>query len=177
MNAFEVLGLEYQADKTKVHQAYRSLVKACHPDLFEDPEQQKAAQKKLIELNLAYEEALKMAPEHPTGYYQMPLEQALAAVENMIRQKRYETALVQLGRADRKDDRWYFAEGRILMGMEQYATAHQAFRQAVRMEPDNREYHAWALDAAVLLKKHQRLPWRVADWARKTFGRKGGRTS
>lgn len=172
MNAFEVLGLEYQADKTRVHQAYRSKVKACHPDLFEDPEQQKAAQKKLIELNLAYEEALKMAPEHPAGYYQMPLEQALASAENMLLQKRYDTALMQLGRAEKKDDRWYFAHGRIMMGMEQYATAHQAFRQAVRMEPDNREYHAWALDAALLVKKHQKLPYRVADWAKKTFGRR-----
>ena len=68
MNAFEILGLEPQADKDRVHQAYRSLVKACHPDLFEDPEQQKAAQKKLVELNLAYEEALKAAPDHPVGF-------------------------------------------------------------------------------------------------------------
>lgn len=172
MNAFEVLGLDLQADKAKVHQAYRAKVKACHPDLFEDPEQQKAAQKKLIELNLAYEEALKMAPDHPAGYYQLPLEQVLSTTENLLEQKKYEMALMQLGRAEHKDDRWYFIHGRILMGMEQYATAHQAFREAVRQKPDNREYHAWALDAALLVKKHQKLPYRVADWAKKNLGRR-----
>ena len=38
-------------------------------------------------------------------------------------------------------------------------------REAVRRSPDNREYHAWALDAAVAVKKHQKFPYRVADWA------------
>lgn len=169
MNAFEVLGLDLQADKDRVHQAYRAMVKACHPDLFEDPEQQKAAQKKLIELNLAYEEALKAAPEHPAGFYTMPLEQSLHAAQKLADQGRWETALLQLGRAEHKDDRWYFTEGKIMMGMKQYATAHQAFREAVRLSPENREYRSWALDAALLLKKHQKLPYKVADWAEKTF--------
>ena len=61
MNAFEVLGLKSGADRQTVHQAYRALVKTCHPDLFEDPEQRKLAQQKLIELNRAYEEAYKQA--------------------------------------------------------------------------------------------------------------------
>lgn len=169
MNAFEVLGLEERADKDKVHQAYRALVKACHPDLFEDKEQQKAAQKKLIALNLAYEEALKAAPDHPAGYYTMPLEQALHTAEKLADQGRYETALLQLGRAETKDDRWYFTEGKIMMGMKQYATAHQAFREAVRLNPECREYRSFALDAALLVKKHQKLPYRMADWAEKTF--------
>ena len=169
MNVFEVLGLAPQADKDKVHQAYRSLVKACHPDLFEDPEQQKAAQKKLVELNLAYEEALKAAPDHPAGFYTMPLEQALHTAEKLADQGRWETALLQLGRAENKDDRWFFIQGRIMMGMKQYATAHQAFREAVRLAPENREYRSWALDAALMVKKHQKLPYKVADWAEKTF--------
>ena len=171
MNAFEVLGLKSGADRQTVHQAYRALVKTCHPDLFEDPEQRKIAQQKLIELNRAYEEAYKLAGDGQTGpvYHTVPLDQALAIAEKLIDQQRFETALLQLGRAEFKDDRWFFVEGKIMLGMKQYATAHQALREAIRLNPENREYRALALEAALLIKKHQKLPYRVADWAEKTF--------
>ena len=171
MNAFEVLGLKSGADRQTVHQAYRALVKTCHPDLFEDPEQRKLAQQKLIELNRAYEEAYKLAGDVPTGpvYHTVPLDQALAIAEKLIDQQRFETALLQLGRAEFKDDRWFFVEGKIMLGMKQYATAHQAFREAVRLNPECREYRSFALDAALLVKKHQKLPYRMVDWAEKTF--------
>lgn len=170
MNAFEILGLQEGADKQQVHQAYRTLVKTCHPDLFEDPEQQKMAQQKLLELNQAYEEAYKRAGEQPgKAFHTIPLDQSLSIAEKLLEQQRYETALLQLGRAEFKDDRWFFIEGKIMLGMKQYSTAHQAFREAVRMNPENREYRALALEAALQIKKHQRLPYRVADWAEKTF--------
>ena len=92
-----------------------------------------------------------------------------AIAEKLIDQQRFETALLQLGRAEFKDDRWFFVEGKIMLGMKQYATAHQALREAIRLNPDNREYRALALEAALLIKKHQKLPYRVADWAEKTF--------
>ncbi|MBQ4640400.1 MAG: DnaJ domain-containing protein [Clostridia bacterium] len=171
MNAFEILGLKDGADKKEVHRAYRALVKTCHPDLFEDPEQRKVAQQKLLELNQAYEIAYKKAGEQPAApsYHTVPLDQALDIAERLRLQGRYETALLQLGRAEFKDDRWFFVEGKIMLGMKQYGTAHQAFREAVRISPENREYREWALEAALQIKKHQKLPYRVADWAEKTF--------
>ena len=51
------------------------------------------------------------------------------------------------------------------MGMRQYDTAHQSFREAVRLNPDNNEYRQGALEAAVAVKKHQKWAYRVADWA------------
>lgn len=169
MNAFEVLGLNINADQQQVHQAYRTRVKACHPDQFGDREQQKKAQEQLIELNLAYEEALKMASAPRVGYRAMPVEQACAIARKLMDQGRYESALLQLARADEKDDGWYALQGHLLMKMKQYASAHQSFREAVRRDPENREYRALALDAAVTMKKHQKLPYRVADWAEGLF--------
>ncbi len=165
MNAFEVLGLTTEADQQQVRQAYRTRVKACHPDQFIDQEQQKQAQAQLIQLNLAYEEALRLAAGRQVGFHAVPVDEAKKIAQRLMEQGRYESALLQLGRADVKDDGWYFMEGQLLMHMKQYASAHQAFREAVRRSPDNREYHAWALDAAVAVKKHQKFPYRVADWA------------
>ncbi|MEG0902186.1 MAG: J domain-containing protein, partial [Clostridia bacterium] len=61
--SFEVLGLTPSADAQAVRAAYRQKVKACHPDQFTEPEKQRLAQEQLIQLNLAYEEALKIASQ------------------------------------------------------------------------------------------------------------------
>lgn len=169
MNAFEVLGLTMAADQQQVHQAYRTRVKACHPDQFVDREQQQKAQEQLIRLNLAYEEALRLSAGRQVGFHMVPAEQAKSIAKRLMEQGRIESALLQLGRSDQKDDEWYFIQGQLLMKMHQYGSAHQSFREAVRQEPDNREYRRWALDAAVAVKKHQKLHYRVMDWAEGLF--------
>ena len=56
MNAFEVLGLSMNADQAQVRAAYRDHVKRCHPDQFQEKEQQERAQEQLIRLNKAIAE-------------------------------------------------------------------------------------------------------------------------
>jgi cytochrome c-type biogenesis protein CcmH/NrfG len=50
------------------------------------------------------------------------------------------------------------------MGLRQYQTAHQSYREAVRREPDNNHYRAGALDAAIALKRSHEPLTRIADW-------------
>jgi len=166
LNAFEVLGLTENADEQQVRQAYHQLVKACHPDQFAEGDAQQQAQEKLIQLNLAYEQALRQA----LGKKQPPLhtvsgEEAKRIARKLLDQQRYESALLQLSHADAKDDEWYYIHGLLLMGMHQYDTAHQSFREAVRLRPDNNDYRQGALEAALALKKQQRWTYRVAEWA------------
>lgn len=165
MNAFEMLGLSPQADSQEIKDAYRNRVKQCHPDQFADQDAQKKAQEELTQLNLAYEEALRITSGRQTAFHTLPCVQAKESAKNLMEQDRCETALLQLSRAETKDDEWYYIEGSILMKMKQYASAHQAFREAVRLCPENNEYHAGSLAAAVAVRKHQKLPYRVADWA------------
>lgn len=165
MNAYEVLGLTGDADVNQVHAAYRTRVKTCHPDLFIDHEQQMKAQEQLVRLNLAYEEALRLSSQRQVGFHDVPVAQAIAFARRLMEQGRYESALRQLGRADARNDEWYFLEGKVLLALKQYTSAHQAFREAVRRAPDNNEYRACALDAAIQMKKHQRIAYRMIDWA------------
>ena len=92
-----------------------------------------------------------------------------AIARRLMEQNRYETALMQLARAPYKDDEWYALQGQLLMKIRQYAKAHQSFREAVRLNPDSQEHRALALHAAITVKKHQRLRYRVADWAGALF--------
>ena len=166
---FEVLGLTSAAEAAQVRAAYRKRVKACHPDQYQDPDAQKAAQEQLIELNLAYEDALKLCSQRHVGFNLVSQEEAKHFALRLVEQGNLESALRQLNRADTKDADWYFIQGNILMGMRQYRTAHQSYREAVRREPDNNHYRTGALDAALAVKKSGQLFFRIQTWIQDTF--------
>ncbi len=175
MNAFELLGLNEGADEQQVRQAYHLRVKACHPDQFTDGDAQRRAQDQLIQLNLAYEEALRRTADRPkTVFHTVPPEEAKAVAKKLLEQQRYESALLQLSHAESRDDEWYFIHGQLLMGMRQYSTAHQSFREAVRRKPENNEYRRGALDAALAMKRNRKWPYRVAQWAGGLLHRRSG---
>ena len=164
-----MLGLAPTADAQAVRAAYRQKVKDCHPDQYQDAAAQRAAQEKLIELNLAYEEALKIASRQHVGFNLISQEEAKHFAIRLMEQGNLESALRQLNRADSKDADWYFIQGNILMGMRQYRTAHQSYREAVRRDPDNRQYRSGALDAAVAVKKSKQLGFRIQSWVEDTL--------
>ena len=163
MNAFEVLGLTQDADAAQVHAAYRSHVKRCHPDQFQEKEMQDRAQEQLIRLNLAYEEALRLAGQRQVGFHVVPAADAKHMAQKLYEQKRYENALRQLARADRKDAEWFYLQGNILMQLRQYGSAHQSYREATRRDPDNLTYRRGAFEAAKAVKQHAKPVQRAVD--------------
>ncbi len=166
---FEVLGLPPSAEAAQVRAAYRKRVKACHPDQYQDPEKQKAAQEKLIELNLAYEEALKQCSQRRVGFNLVSQEEAKHFASRLVEQGNLESALRQLNRADSRDAEWYYLQGNILMGLRQYQTAHQSYREAIRREPNNNQYRAGALDAAIAVKNSKKFIFRLLNWIEDVF--------
>lgn len=168
-NPFRILGLSQGADAQTVRTAYRQRVKECHPDHFTDPEEQRKAQDELVELNLAYEEALKIASRRKVGFNQISLEEAKHFAQRLIEQGNLPSALRQLERADSQDHGWHYLHGIILMGMHQYEQAHDSFREAVRGDPENRQYREKALDAALAMKSCHRLDFKVKTWFQDTF--------
>ena len=165
-NPFEVLGVKPGADEQTVRAAYRRLVKSCHPDQFQDVQQQKAAQEQLVRPNLAYEAALRLVPRVTVGFNLISQEEAKHFARRLVEQGNLESALRQLNRADSKDAEWYFLQGEILMAMRQYENAHQSYRVAVRGDPENRAYREGALNAALAVKKARPIGAKIADWVR-----------
>lgn len=171
-NPFEVLGLRPGADAAAVRAAYRQKVKECHPDQFEDGERQKTAQEALIQLNLAYEEALKAASRQRVGFNLISQEEAKHFAQRLVEQGNLESALRQLERADSHDDGWYELNGQILMGLRRYEDAHHSFREAIKMDPENRGYRAQALDAVVAQKNSKKLNVKLQNWVKDNFTKK-----
>lgn len=171
VNAFEVLGIASDADIRQVREAYRRNVKKYHPDLYRDALEQDAAQQKLVAINLAYEQAMRQASQRKVPFHTMPVADAKAIAAKLLDQQQYESALCQLGRADGRDEEWFYLQGMVLMGLKQYDSAHQSFREAVRLAPENLTYRRGALDAAVAVRRHQVPLHRLADSLRGLFGR------
>ena len=162
-NPFEVLGLKGWADQDEIRTAYRTLVKQCHPDMIQDPLLKEEAQARMVALNLAYEEALRMAsprPQAPAGPAPTTAEAILMAERSLARDNP-ETALRQLLLSDKRDGDWYYMQGKVLMAMEQYESAHQSFREAVRMSPENNVYRSGALAAVVGQRESETIEGRV----------------
>ena len=95
--------------------------------------------------------------------------------ENALRlmeQGNLESALRQLLRADTRDDGWYALQGKILMGLHRYDEAHQSYREAIKLDPDNREYRAGALDAVVAGRNSKKLNVKIQNWFKDSFGKR-----
>ena len=163
MDAFEVLGVSRDATQEEVQTAYRCRVKRCHPDQFQNKDEQDRAQEELIQLNLAYEEAMRVTAQRRPRLLTVSLSEAKRQARNLHEQGRPESALRQLMRADGKDAEWYFLQGDILMTLKQYGTAHQSYREAVRREPDNMQFRRGALNAAVAVREHSKPMRRAMD--------------
>ena len=158
-NPFEVLGLKGWADQDEIRTAYRTLVKQCHPDMIQDPLLKEEAQARMVALNLAYEEALRLASPRPQAPLGPPpsTAEAILMAERALARDNPEAALRQLLRSEKRDGDWYYMQGKVLMALEQYESAHQSFREAVRMSPDNNVYRSGALAAAVAFRKSETL--------------------
>jgi tetratricopeptide (TPR) repeat protein len=163
MNPYEVLGLKGWADPEEIRTAYRTLVKQCHPDMIQDPQRKEEAQKRMVQLNLAYEEALRLAVPRPQTAIgpEISVPEAVLMAERALASDNPEGALRQLMHCDKRDGDWYYMQGRVLMAMDQYESAHQAFREAVRQSPENNVYRSGALAAVVAQREQATLHGRV----------------
>lgn len=162
-NVFSVLGLNPDANQDEIKACYHRLIKLWHPDKFQDPIEQERAQEKMIRLNIAYERALKIVRARPLQSNYVPAIEAKKSARNFLSKNQPESALRQLMRSETRDFEWYEIKGLIMLAFKQYEGAHQSFREAIRLEPDNRHLRELALNAALLVKKHNRLPYRIAD--------------
>jgi len=162
-NPFEVLGLRGWADQEEIRSAYRALVKQCHPDMIRDPILKREAQERMIHLNLAYEEALRLAAPRTAKIPGPELSSAevIIMAERSLSRNQPENALRQLLRSDQRNGDWYYMQGKVLMAMEEFESAHQSFREAVRLSPENNVYRSGALAAYVAQKKEATFPGKV----------------
>ena len=91
----------------------------------------------------------------------LSVDDAVEMAKKLLLQDAPERALGQLMRAQSRNAAWFHTQGQVLMALEQYETAEQSFRCAVKMDPQNIEYRRGAFDAYEEKKRAATLRGRI----------------
>lgn len=152
-NPYEELGISIHSTAEEIHNAYIQKVKQWHPDMFRDVSQQNYAQDMLCKLNLAYRNAMDNIKSNEEITYKNIRDH----IKKLYKLKQYESALLYLNKDKYKDAEWYYLYGCIQIENSRYEEAHNYFRMAINIEPDNKIYRQSALNAIVKLRKSQSI--------------------
>lgn len=163
-NPYAMLGVQANATVEQIRAAYHALVKRCHPDSMSDEQARQAAQAALVELNLAYAEAMRRANMKASGH--VVIHNAKEKARKLYEAGQADAALRMLNKSPDRDADWFALQGQILLRKGEAEAAHACFRSAVRMAPEETQYRELALSAAVQMRKRKTLRGRMGGWAR-----------
>jgi molecular chaperone DnaJ len=149
-NPYEVLGISPNASNDEVKKAYRELSRKYHPDSNVDNPLSELAEEKFKEVQEAYDQIMR---EREGGNYgnggsygntsysggddNSP---EMASVYSYLNARRYSEALNILSGMANRTARWYYCSAIANAGVGNNVLALDHARQAVNMEPNNREY-------------------------------------
>lgn len=152
---YNVLGVPSTSSDEEIRRAYRELAKIYHPDNFAtDPEQRKAAEEKMKEINDAFQQIRDLRkgadtarPERPKkdeppqeeGFGQM---RPIRVLINDGQTARAEALLDAIPAVDRNAE-WNFLRGCILVQRGWYVDAQTHLETACYLDPGNAEYRSF----------------------------------
>lgn len=155
MNPYEILGVPENATDAQVKNAYRELAKKYHPDNYQDSPLADVAQKKMQEVNEAYDMICEMRRNGSSsktngGSYGSHNDSArhtktnFPDVRKLIRDGRLDDAMQILNgvSAEARSGEWYFLMGMCFSRKGWTDQAYSYFQSACRMEPNNQEFRA-----------------------------------
>ncbi len=134
-NPFETLGIDRAADCEAIHRAYRALARRWHPDRFTAGPERAWAEARMLEINSAYAECMRMAGPSCGGDTA-----CLQDAEQLLRENRpMHARRLLMGMAGRSAQ-WNYLFGRALFMLNEHEKAATYLGIAARQQPDNAEY-------------------------------------
>ena len=149
---FKVLHVEQGASGGEVRKAYRELARRWHPDRFADGPERMWAEQRMIEINLAYQEALVLisGQQLPAADEMTPEHERLSDAQQLIDLGQLSAARQALMRVSSRDAEWYYLFGAVLLRLGEYEKALLYFGIATRQNPNNSRYRVAFLSAEAI---------------------------
>lgn len=153
-NPYEILEVSKNASNDEIKKAYRELSRKYHPDSYVDNPLADLAEEKFKQVQEAYQQIMK---EREQGYssnggsssysssnmnqnYGGGDSQEMNTVISYLNNRRYVEALNLLHRITSRTSRWYYCSAVANHGMGNIIMAQDHAKQALSMEPNNRDY-------------------------------------
>ena len=157
-NPWKTLGVSEGASQEEIKQAYRKLAKKYHPDRYANSPMKVEAEKKMREINEAYDYLSKQGTNASSSWNQSGGQsyggyggsyqrtppggdpQSFIYIRQMIQMGNYPMAESLLDNMQIRPAEWYYLRGTLYLRRGWYAQGKECLSQAVSMDPDNFEY-------------------------------------
>ena len=143
---YEVLGVSRNASTDEVKNAYRALAKKYHPDQYAGSPLQENANKKMKEINEAYDAIISgnAGSYRSSGYSNSFNDSVYAEVNKFMSERRIDEAETVLESVSEnlRDAKWYYLKGQVNYNRGWTDQAYTYFTIAYKMEPGNAQYRS-----------------------------------
>lgn len=171
--AHELLGVSEQANEREIRKAYHQLVRRWHPDRFQDGPEKLWAEKKMIDINLAFEEALGASSGSvPEIDESTPEREQLEDARKLMEMGQLTAARRALMRVATRCAEWNYLFGAVLLRLGECEKAVLYFGIASRQRPENGAYRTAYLSAEAIRdsRKYSGSPFKkMLSNARRAF--------
>lgn len=136
-NPYEVLAMSEDSDFESLQSRYEELKCLYGEERFLPGEQGAEGAKKLTELEDAWSVILekKRVKEEEEKFGA-----GLVAIEQMVKEKKYDEAQARLDATTRHDGEWHYYQALVLYKREWMIDSYNHLKEAVRLSPDNEKY-------------------------------------
>jgi molecular chaperone DnaJ len=154
-DCYEVLGVSRDATSADIRRAHRELARRWHPDRFIQGPERLWAESKMIQINLAYEEALSQCASRGKLDQLCPETEQLEDVRKLLGLGQLSAARQALMRVATRSAEWNYLFGAVLFRLGEIEKAVLYFGIATRQQPGNPQYQT-AYESAEALRNRGR---------------------
>ncbi|MDL2205725.1 J domain-containing protein [Eubacteriales bacterium OttesenSCG-928-N13] len=154
--AHELLGIKRSASEREIRKAHRELARRWHPDRFPSGPERLWAESKMVEINVAYEDALSECG-HATGADgTTPENEQFKDVRRLMEMNQLPAARQALMRIASRTAEWNYLFGAVLFRLGEIEKAALYFGIATRQRPQNQQYQTAYMSAQAMRDRQAR---------------------
>ncbi len=151
---YTTLGVTAASSDEEIRQAYRALARRWHPDRFPEGPERMWAEQRMIEINVAYKDAL----QHVSCDSAAPEDAQFADVRKLIEIGQLSAARQALMRIAVRTAEWNYLFGAVLLRLGELEKAVLYFGIASRQRPESLQYRT-AYHSAEAMQNRKRSPF------------------